>query len=274
MGLAMSGVTFCAGSQIVDDRRVVSGLVLAIGSIGCIIDNTKSFADVGFTGKGTVVTFSDFHVYVSIAAKVYPEEVYSCLAPSVFNAGIGDSDSSFGNLGSSGVDCDNIELSIYAEVHMVEHAAAGGGIATTVHEAGEPSRFQRNLEADFELLSTPIAPGADPTKAAADLERMRPQIYDEALHLASTQRRLNATMREYNTVHGFEPARGNTEKLNEVRRKGGDLGGAMNRAGEPHEHSDIVLPEYSCPTQNMKAAEAAAAELPHLQGEELCQQAH
>ena len=80
-------------------------------------------------------------------------------------------------------------------------------------------------------------------------------------------------MREYNTVHDFEPARGNTEKLDEVRRKGGDLGGALNRAGQPHEHSDIVLPEYSCPVQNMKAAEAATAELPHLQGEELRQQA-
>ena len=107
---------------------------------------------------------------------------------------------------------------------MVEHAAAGGGAATTVHETGEPSRFQRNLEADFELLSTPIAPGADPTKTAADLERMRQQMYDKALHLASTQHRLNATMREYNTVHGFEPVRGNTEKLNEVRCKGGGLG--------------------------------------------------
>ena len=80
-------------------------------------------------------------------------------------------------------------------------------------------------------------------------------------------------MREYHTVHGFEPARGNTEKLDEVRRKGGDLGGALNHAGQPHEHSNIVLPEYSNPVQNMKAAEAAAAELPHLQGEELHHQA-
>ena len=36
--------------------------MLAIGSIGCIIDNTKSFSDVGVTGKGTVVTLGDFHV--------------------------------------------------------------------------------------------------------------------------------------------------------------------------------------------------------------------
>ena len=93
-------------------------------------------------------------------------------------------------------------------------------------------------------------------------------MYDKTLHLASTQRRLNVTIREYNTVHGFEPARGITDKLTEIRRKGGDLNGAK----EPLERPNIVQPEYNCPVQNMKAAEAAAAELPHLQGEELRQQ--
>ena len=85
VGQAMSGITFCVRSRNVDDRRVVSVLVLALGSICCIIYNTKSFADMGFTGKGTLVTFGDFHVYVVVAAKEYPEEVYSCLAPSVFD---------------------------------------------------------------------------------------------------------------------------------------------------------------------------------------------
>ena len=129
----MSGITFCAGSRTVDDRRVVSGLVLAIGSIGCIIDNTKSFADVGFIGKGTIVTFIDFHVYVAVAAKEYPEEVYSCLAPSAFNVGTRDSNASFDYLDSSKADSDGAKFNVYAEVHVVEHAAAGGGISKTVH---------------------------------------------------------------------------------------------------------------------------------------------
>ena len=89
-------------------------------------------------------------------------------------------------LDSGDVDCDDAKLNIYAEVHMVEHVAAGGGVATTIHETGEHSRFQRNLEVDFELLSTPIAPGADPAKTAAELERMHQEMYDKALHLAST----------------------------------------------------------------------------------------
>ena len=118
VGQAASGITFCAGSRTVDDRRVVSGLVLAIGSIGCIIDNTKSFADVGVTGKGTVVTFGDFHVYVAVAAKGYPEEVFSYLAPSVFDAGNGDSDISFGYSGSGDADCDDTKLKVYAEVQI------------------------------------------------------------------------------------------------------------------------------------------------------------
>ena len=153
------------------------------------------------------------------------------MAPSTFDDSICDRDTSVDHLASGNADRDDAKFNVYAKEHMVKHVAAGDGIARTVHEAGEHSRFQRNLEADFELLSTPIAPGADPTKTAAELEKMRQQMYDKALHLASTQRRLNVTMREYNTVHGFEPARGNTDKLSEIRRKGGDLGGALNRAG-------------------------------------------
>ena len=143
VGQEASGITFCAGSRTVDDRRVVSGLVLAIVSIGRIIDNTKIFADVGVTSEGTVVTFGDFHVYVAVAVadKEYPKEVYSCLAPSVFDAGICDSNSSFGYLGSGDADCDDAKLSAYAEVYMVEHVVAGGGVATTIHETGESSRF-------------------------------------------------------------------------------------------------------------------------------------
>ena len=68
-------------------------------------------------------------------------------------------------------------------------------------------------------------------------------------------------MLEFNTVHGFEPARSHTDKLN--------LGGAMDHARHPTERSAFVQSEYSCPVQNMKAA---ATELPHLQGEELQQQ--
>ena len=81
VGLATSKFMFCAGSCFVDNRCVVSDLVLTIGSIDCIIDNTMSLADMGFTNGGVIVTFGDFPVYVAVAAKEYPEEVVTCLAP-------------------------------------------------------------------------------------------------------------------------------------------------------------------------------------------------
>ena len=118
------------------------------------------------------------------------------MAPSSFDAGTRDCNASFAYLDSGNADCDGTKLNVYAEVHVVEHAATGGGVANTVHEAGEPSQLQRDLEADFELLSTPITPGVVPTATAAELEKMRQHMYDKALHLASTQHRLNATMRE------------------------------------------------------------------------------
>ena len=43
-------------------------------------------------------------------------------------------------------------------------------------------------------------------------------------------------------------------------------------SGQAHDLTDLSFPEYSCPAQNMRAAEAAAAELPYLHGEELHQQ--
>ena len=84
---------FCAGSRSVDDRRVVSGLVL---SIGCIIDITKSFADVGFTSGGFIITIGDFPFNIAVTAKKYPEEVFSCFVPSAFDAGTRNSKASFG----------------------------------------------------------------------------------------------------------------------------------------------------------------------------------
>ena len=161
-----------------------------ISSVGYVLDNTKSFADMGFVSGGAVITFGSFPVYVAIAAKKYSEEVLTCLVLSAFDASTCNHEATSDYLDSGNMGCGDSNFNVYAEVNMVEHTAAGGGVAKTVHEAGEPSQLQRDLEADFELLSTPIAPGADPTKTAAELEKMRQQMYDKALHLASTQRRL------------------------------------------------------------------------------------
>ena len=60
---------FCTGSRSVNNQRVVSGLVLTIGSIDYIIDNTASFAGMGSTNGGVVITFDEFPVYVTVAAK-------------------------------------------------------------------------------------------------------------------------------------------------------------------------------------------------------------
>ena len=134
--------------------------------------------------------------------------------PSVFDASICSDYASFGTRASSDADRDDTEPSIYPDVHVVEHVTAGGGVAKTLRETGGPSQLQHDLEADYELLSTPIAPGADPTTTMDKLQKMRQRMFDKAIDLASRQRRLDTRMRKYNTVHGFEPARGNTDKLN------------------------------------------------------------
>ena len=132
---------FCAGSRSVNNQRVISGLVLTIGSIDCIIDNTASFVGMGSTNGGVVITFGEFPVYVAVAAKEYPEEVFTCLAPSIFDASACSDYASFGRRISGDADRDDTEPSIYAEVHVVEHVTAGGGVAKTLRETEGPSQL-------------------------------------------------------------------------------------------------------------------------------------
>src|SRR5664279_4060013 len=121
-------------------------------------------------------------------------------------------------------------------------------------------------------LSTPIAPNADPAATAADLEPARLRVLQGAASIAATQCQLEATVREYNSAHGFTPVPNQPSWLDEVRRRGGGLGGELGHDGEPATPPGFRRPVYSSPVKNMKATQAAAAEMAGLEGEELRQQ--
>ena len=61
------------------------------------------------------------------------------MAPSAFDAGTRDSNASFDYLDSDDADRDGTKLNVYAEVHVVEHAATRGGVTKALHEVGGPS---------------------------------------------------------------------------------------------------------------------------------------
>ena len=79
-------------------------------------------------------------------------------------------------------------------------------------------------------------------------------------------------MREYNPAHGFTPAGDQPSWLHEVRRRGGNLGGRLARDDQPAPRLAFAQPTYGSPVRNMRAAEAAAEELPNIEGEELRRQ--
>src|SRR3990170_5029017 len=76
------------------------------------------------------------------------------------------------------------------------------------------------------------------------------------------RRRLESVQREYDSVHGFTPAAAEPSWVAEVRIRGGAIGRALG-AGRP---------VYDTPIKNMRAAQAAMADLEFLEGEELLQQ--
>ena len=79
---AMAVVFFRTGLTIDSGECVASGLVLRFGSLDCVSDNAKCFADRAFPAGGSIIHFGEHRVYLAtISPKVYPRKVLSCADP-------------------------------------------------------------------------------------------------------------------------------------------------------------------------------------------------
>ena len=87
------------------------------------------------------------------------------------------------------------------------------------------------------------------------------------MELAAARKQLEIARREYDHVHGLTPAMAEPSRHGQVRRQGGELGGRMEKDGEPDPTPAPTRPTYSTPVKNLRAARAAAEELPSLEGE-------
>jgi hypothetical protein len=128
------------------------------------------------------------------------------------------------------------------------------------------------LETAVQHLRAAVDLSTDPATAAAELEATRRRILEEALEVTAAQRQLETTLREYNSAHGLTPANDQPSHWGEVRRQGGDFGKALAHDDQPASRLAVVQPTYNSPVKNMRVAEAVAAELGNLEGEELRQQ--
>jgi hypothetical protein len=89
------------------------------------------------------------------------------------------------------------------------------------------------------------------------------------LHEYNSSHSLKTMLHEYNSSHSLTPTNDQPSRLGEVWRQGGDLGKALAHDDQPATRLAMVQPTYSSPIKNMRAAEAAKAELGNLEGEEL-----
>ena len=129
------------------------------------------------------------------------------------------------------------------------------------------------LQDVIEKLATPVAPSADAALTQVELEEQRQSILLEAREVARRVRQeFDISMREYNSAHGFTPVANPVSRIEEVRARGRDLNAEIDRDGRARSartasHVSAEKPRYSTPGKNLRAAEAAAAELPGLSGD-------
>jgi hypothetical protein len=133
-----------------------------------------------------------------------------------------------------------------------------------------PPLEQDVLDAAITDLCAPLDLTADPVKVSEDLERTRRNLLKEAIDVEDTRRRVLSTIQEYNTAHGFTPARDVPSRAGQVRQRGCELGMGLNQAAPSAKLPPIITkPTYSTPTKNLRAVRYITSELDGLQGEDL-----
>lgn len=206
--------------------------------------------DVACLIGGSIVSFSELRVAIALIPDEYPSEVLTIFDPPPCGRGI-----------SSDIDdlCIRVEvLGTGSSTTTGRNRRAAEVAATAAAGAGKSGPLLARLR----NLRAPIVPSTNRAAAAADLEASRKLLYAEATELATAQRQLEAAQRECNTTYGLTPVGVKPSRRGDVRRRGGAIS----------ELFGANMPIYDTPVQNLRVAEAAAAELDHLEGEAQQQQ--
>ena len=162
----------------------------------------------------------------------------------------------------------------FVEVNMAGHAKVTGkavrppvGRDAPGTSGAAPVTLVKEV---IEVLKTPFHVGsaADIEAAAAQLEETRSKLLADAGKLDTAQQKLERTFREFNVAHGNAP------RLQDLRQLGAEVARDLgsHEANEDAPVTELFRPIYATADQNMRAAAAAAADLPHLEGEALQEQ--
>jgi hypothetical protein len=256
---AANGVKFRPGSPSTLSEKVASGLVWRFSTIDCISNKLGCF-EAGFSDRGSFLDVGGHCFYI---AKPFPEEVTDMSDP-LCDSGLSCSESS--NLGTM----DKV---------LALEEGDGSGHPRTVRPPLErpplpnqdaPPPERDILDSAIMDLCAPLDLTADPVKIAENLEQARIGLLGKAFDIEDTRRCVNSTLREYNTMQGYTPARDGPSRARQVRQRGRDLVMELNRVAPSARSPPITAkPTYSMPTKNLHAARYITSELAGLQGEEL-----
>ena len=140
------------------------------------------------------------------------------------------------------------------------------------------------LHATIEKLALPVDPGADLALTAAQLEERRLRLLEDAKEVSRVKLDMDMRMREYNLANGFKPIVPRAPVVARApvaaKAKGKDLSKDFARVAESAtretsmsgSYTSTLAPKYDTPAKNMRAALAAAEELPNLTGDALLKQ--
>ena len=99
-------------------------------------------------------------------------------------------------------------------------------------------------------------------------------MLEEARKVAEQRRELDRSTREYQSAHGLSPTSKQPSKIGLVRNRGKNLNDEIARDGRAKSIATASAsalsdrPVYDSPAKNLRAADAAVAELSNLTGDE------
>jgi hypothetical protein len=126
------------------------------------------------------------------------------------------------------------------------------------------------LDAAITDLCAPLDLTADPVKISEDLERTRRNLLKEVIDIEDTRQRVLSMLHEYNTAHGFTPARDGPSRAGQVHQRDRKLGVELNQAAPSAKLPPVITKiTYSKPTKNLCAVRYITSELDGLHGKDL-----
>src|SRR4051812_29780443 len=268
----LDGVFIRTGNIIAKTgERVYSGLIQNFVS-----DNTGCFGTKTFPRGGRFIKFGEHQVYVAVRVeRAYPERVVLAPDPPAIPV-----TGKLHQLVSMEVMMTSPNPAAPPIVPVVNENAEGGNheeMPRAARKTKAPlekpeniarSKRAKELQEAMDKLAEPVAQATDPARVQTELEEARIKVLEKAKELVQLQQDVDITIRELNLANRVKGAKTRLDatRLRE-RNLNEELADATSKIRPENSNKTAMRPTYNTAAANLRAAEAAMAELPYLEGE-------